>query len=414
MTHLLSAFNVSHMMYDVSHFITSFTLPLTGVVQTVAGTGSSGFSGDGGSATSAQIGMEFRVNVDASGNIYIADTDNRRIRMVTKSTGKITTVAGDGSYGYSGDDGPATSAAMISPNVVAVDSSGNIFISDTGNYVIRMVTKSTGVITTVAGTGESGYSGDGGLATSAKLSTVEGIAVDASGNIYISDTDNDRVRMVTMSTGIITTVAGGGYYGFDVNGQLATSATVGNPRGLAIDASGNLYIATRYQEAIRMVTKSTGTISTVAGSGTSGFSGDGGLATSAKLKYVDGVAVDASGNIYIADGGNSRIRKVTKSTGIVTTLAGDGASGYKGDGGPGSLARLNSPDGVAVDVLGNVYIADTRNYRVRSVSMSDGASPVSSPVASPSVPSPVASPVVTRSPTPSPSPAPTVFLGKLV
>ena len=372
-THLLSAFNVSHMMYDVSHFITSFTLPLTGVVQTVAGTGSSGFSGDGGSATSAQIGMEFRVNVDASGNIYIADTDNRRIRMVTKSTGKITTVAGDGSYGYSGDDGPATSAAMISPNVVAVDSSGNIFISDTGNYVIRMVTKSTGVITTVAGTGESGYSGDGGLATSAKLSTVEGIAVDASGNIYISDTDNDRFRMVTMSTGIITTVAGGGYYGFDVNGQLATSATVGNPRGLAIDASGNLYIATRYQEAIRMVTKSTGTISTVAGSGTSGFSGDGGLATSAKLKYVDGVAVDASGNIYIADGGNSRIRKVTKSTGIVTTLAGDGASGYKGDGGPGSLARLNSPDGVAVDASGNVYIADTRNYRIRIISMSEPA-----------------------------------------
>ena len=372
-THLLSAFNVSHMMYDVSHFITSFTLPLTGVVQTVAGTGSSGFSGDGGSATSAEIGFEFRVAVDASGNIYIADTDNRRIRMVTKSTGKITTVAGDGSYGYSGDDGLATSAAMISPNVVAVDSSGNIFISDTGNYVIRMVTKSTGVITTVAGTGESGYSGDGGLATSAELSTVEGIAVDASGNIYISDTDNDRVRMVTMSTGIITTVAGGGYYGFDVNGQLATSATLGSPQGLAIDASGNLYIATRSKEAIRMVTKSTGTISTVAGSGTSGFSGDGGLATSAKLKYVDGVAVDASGNIYIADGGNSRIRKVTKSTGIITTLAGDGASGYTGDGGPGSLARLNSPDGVAVDASGNVYIADTRNYRIRIISMTEPA-----------------------------------------
>jgi trimeric autotransporter adhesin len=218
----------------------------------VAGTGSSGYSGDGGQATSAALNSPYGVAVDASGNIYIADTYNYRIRIVTKSTGIISTVAGTGSYGYSGDGGQATSAALDYPCGVAVDASGNIYIADTYNYRIRMVTKSTGIISTVAGTGSYGYSGDGGQATSAALNSPYGVAVDASGNIYIADTYNYRIRIVTKSTGIISTVAGTGSYGYSGDGGQATSAALRSPYGVAVDASGNIYIADTYNHRIRM------------------------------------------------------------------------------------------------------------------------------------------------------------------
>jgi trimeric autotransporter adhesin len=333
----------------------------------VAGDGTQGYKGDGGLATSTGLYYPVGVAVDASGNIYIADRDDHRIRMVTKSSGIITTVAGDGSIGYKGDGGLATSAGLNYPSGVAVDASGNIYIADSYNHRIRMVTKSTGIITTVAGDGQYGYNGDGGLATSAVMNHPFDIAFDASGNIYIADYLNSRIRMVTKSTGIITTVAGDGTDGYTGDGGLATSAGLNYPFDVAVDASGNIYIADYFNSRIRMVSKSTGIITTVAGDGQYGYTGDGGLATSAVINRPSGVVVDASGNIYIADRYNHRIRMVTKSTGIITTVAGDGTDGYKGDGGLATSAGLSYPQGVAVDTSGYIYIADGSNYRVRLV-----------------------------------------------
>jgi trimeric autotransporter adhesin len=360
----------------------------------VAGTGSYGYSGDRGQATSAAISYGYGVAVDASGNMYIADSSNNRIRMVTKNTGIISTVAGSGYSGYSGDGGQATSAALFYPYGVAVDASGNIYIADTYNYRIRMVTKSTGIISTVAGTGSYSYSGDGGQATSASLNYPRGVAVDASGNIYIADTYNNRIRMVTKSTGIISTVAGDGTQEYKGDGGPATSAILYYPASIAVDALGNIYIADSSNYRIRMVTKSTGIISTVAGSGSSGSSGDGGQATSAVLNYPRGVAVDASGNIYIADTNSHCIRMVTKSTGIISTVAGSGPYGYSGDGGQATSAVLNYPYGVAVDASGNIYIADSYNYRIRMFAL---------PASSAAPPSP--SGIVTSSPAYFPTPS---------
>jgi trimeric autotransporter adhesin len=348
----------------------------TGIITNVAGDGSIGYKGDGGLATSARLRYPTGVAIDASGNIYIADSNNNRIRMVTKSTGIITTVAGDGSYSYGneGGEGLATSATLYYPTGVFVDASGNIYIADTANNRILMVTKSTGIITSVAGDGSSGYSsvGDGGLATSARLHNPRGVAIDASGNIYIADTNNHRIRMVTKSTGIITTVAGNRTVGFSGDGGLATSATLFYPTGVFVDASGNIYIADTFNNRIRMVTESAGIITTVSGNGTVGFSGDWGLATSATLYYPLDIAIDASGNIYIADSDNNRIRMVTKSTGIITTVSGNGTVGFSGDGGLATSARLWYPSENALDASGNIYIADTWNDRIRMVTKSTG------------------------------------------
>jgi sugar lactone lactonase YvrE len=538
----------------------------TGKISTVAGNGTIGYSGDGGVATSAELANPYGVAVDASGNIYIADMGNAVIRKVTASTGIITTVAGNGTAGYSGDGGPATSADLDYPPGVAVDSSGNIYIVDATHCFIRKVTASDGIIATVAGDGTGGYSGDGGAATSASIGSM-GVAVDTSGNIYIADYNNSRIRAVgaskmvfqtisftapttpvtygpapitlsaTASSGLavtfsvtsgpatvngstltitglgtvviaanqvgnanyaaaatvsktivvngasqaisfpalttpisytttpitlsatansglpvtfsvtsgpatvsgstltitgvgtvvvaanqagnttyaaaatvsqtivvnkvtptitwatpasipygtplsasllpipagdITTVAGDATAGYAGDGGAATSAELAYPSGVAVDASGNIYIADYVNQRIRKVTASTGVISTVAGYGTYGYSGDGGAATSAKLDDPMDVAVDSSGNIYIADSGNLRIRKVAASTGIISTVAGNGTGGYAGDGGAATSAKLDEPMGVSVDASGNIYIADTENSRIRKVTVSTG------------------------------------------
>ncbi|MEI6821811.1 MAG: T9SS type A sorting domain-containing protein, partial [Bacteroidota bacterium] len=340
----------------------------TGIITTVAGNGITyGYSGDGGAATSAELSYPQGVALDASGNIYIADQNNQRVRKVTASTGIISTVAGNGTTGFTGDGGAATSAELYYPTGVALDASGNIYIADIFNQRIRKVTASTGIITTVAGNGTSGFAGDGGAATSAELYYPTGVALDASGNIYIADYGNNRIRKVTASTGIITTVAGNGTSGFAGDESAATSAELYNPTRVAIDASGNIYIADYLNQRIRKVTASTGIITTVAGNGTTGFTGDGGAATSAELYYPTGVALDASGNIYIADQSNQRVRKVTASTGIITTVAGNGTAGFAGDGGAASSAEISSPMGVALDASGNIYIADYGNHRIREV-----------------------------------------------
>jgi len=329
-----------------------------GSLTTVAGNGMPGFSGDNGPAPNAQLFRPSSVAVDSAGNVYIADALNSRVRKV--SNGVITTVAGNGTIGYSGDNGPATGAQLRFPYGVALDSAGNLYISDTGNSRIRVV--SNGVIATVAGNGTAGFSGDYGPPTGAQLNSPTGIALDAAGNLYIADSSNARVRSV--SKGAIITVAGNGTQGFSGDSGPATSAQLSSPTGIAVDSAGNLYIADTSNARVRMV--SNGMITTVAGNGTPGFSGDNGPATSAQLNAPGGIAVDAAGNLYIADTSNARVRKV--SNGVISTVAGNGATGFSGDNGPATSAQLSSPTGIAVDSAGNIYIADTSNARVRVVS----------------------------------------------
>jgi hypothetical protein len=312
-----------------------------GDISTIAGNGVAGFSGDGGPATSAELHNPYGVAADSAGNIYIADTQNNRIRKV--AGGIITTVAGNGAPSFSGDGGLAVSAGLNNPTDVAVDILGNIYIADQRNNRIRMVS-TAGIISTVAGDGVVGYAGDGGLATSAALYYPTGVAVDQFYNIYIADSDNQRVRMITYSTGIITTVAGNGNVGYSTANGPATSIGLHNPTGVAVNGTGSFFIADYGNQCIREVTA--GISTTVAGNGTASFSGDGGPATSAELNYPTDVTLDGSGNLYIADYVNNRIRGV--SSGTITTLAGKGTPGFSGDGGPATSAQLYNPSGVVV------------------------------------------------------------------
>jgi sugar lactone lactonase YvrE len=277
-------------------------------------------------ATDAELDKPHAVHIDGSGNIYIADTDNHRIRKVDAGTGIITTIAGTGERDYSGDGEAATGAELNKPRGIHIDGSGNIYIADTDNHCIRKVDTETGIITTIAGTGgKRGYSGDDGPATEAKLRKPRGIYIDTSGNIYIADTDNHRIRKVD-TEGTITTIAGTGRRGYSGDDGPATDAKLRKPRGLYVDTSGNIYIADTDNHRIRKI-DTDGIITTIAGSWTwfnrGGYSGDGGPATDAKLRKPRGLYVDTSGNIYIADTDNHRIRKVD-AEGIITTVAGTG------------------------------------------------------------------------------------------
>ena len=368
-----------------------------GIITTYAGTGvQTGLIGDGGPAVAARVYSPEGIAMDTAGNLYIAEYGDARVREVAAS-GVITTVAGNGTNGYKGDGGPATSAELKHMTGVAVDAAGDLYIVNGGNSRIRAVNTQASAITvagvtippgdiaTVAGSGTSGYSGDGNAAISAKFSfgnLYSGVAVDAAGNLYIADHGNNRVRAVNaqastisvlgvpIAPGNIATVAGNGTSGYSGDSGLAINAEVASPAGLALDATGNLYIADSSNQVIRQVNAKTGNITTVAGIGTSsGYSGDGGPATSAQLNSPEGVALDATGNLWIADSGNNRIREVDAVTGVITTVAGLGTSpgNYSGDGGPAVGAKLNSPLGEVVDAAGNLYFADNGNSRIRKV-----------------------------------------------
>lgn len=340
-----------------------------GYITTVAG--GSTFSGDGSVATNALIGLPLDAVVDSNGNLYVADSENHRIRRIDAETRIITSVAGNGQAGFSGDNGPALAAALRFPSAVALGRRGDLFIADSQNQRIRRV-DADGIISTIAGVGIFGFSGEGGLATEARLSAVNGLAVDADDNLFLSDTFNQRIRKIDSTTGIITTVVGNGEAGFSGDGDTATAASLFEPYGVFVDEAGNLYIADRFNHRIRKVDAQTGIITTVAGTGDNGFSGDEGAATAAALNHPISVAMDAAGNLFVADRDNFRIRKVDAQTGVISTVAGQGTAGFSGDGEAATDARIRRPAGVMVDGSANLYIADSLNRRIRQVDLDQG------------------------------------------
>ena len=331
------------------------------VIVTCAGGGGTGL-GDGGPATIAELNQPYAVNVDDSGNLYICDVHNARIRKVSNpadlGVGIITTIAGNGTSGYGGDNGLGINAQANGQDIT-IDHHGNVYIAD-GSKIRKITPADT--ITTIAGTDIQGYNGDGIPATSAQLNQPTGIAVDSIGNVYIADLFNYRIRKVDTS-GIITTIAGTGTAGFSPDGSLADTAKM-FPGLVRINSAGIIYFAD--SACIRKI-NSAGIITTVAGNGIIGYSGDSGLATAAAID-PNAFAIDTSGNIYIADGDHNRIRKID-TAGIITTIAGDGASGFYGDNGSPLLAELCAPQGVAVDNSGNIYIGDVCNSRIRLITM---------------------------------------------
>jgi VCBS repeat-containing protein len=340
----------------------------SGIIETIAGNTLASYSGDHGPATNASLNGPHGIDVDPSGNFYITDAFNNRIRKVSPS-GIITTIAGTGTPGYSGDGGPATAADLQQPFQAKLDRAGNLYFADNSHHLRKIST--AGIINTLAGTGTAGFSGDGGPASAAELNTPAGVALDPSGNIYVADCFNQRVRKINISTGVISTVAGNGSAGYSGDGGPAIDAQLYNPNYLALDATGNLYISDNQNQVIRKVTPS-GTISTFAGSYYPGYGGDGGPATDAEINYAGGLTTDAAGNVYIADYGNSRIRQVD-SYGIIRTVAGTGAPAYSGDGGPATAAELNQAVDVAFDVAGEMFIADFNNNVIRKIGAEDYA-----------------------------------------
>jgi len=337
------------------------------IITTVAGNGQQSYNGNNLSALASALQLpEGGLDIDAAGNIYFADYSNNRVRKINIATGILTNIAGDGTTSYGGDGGPATSAKLNGPCAVALDKAGNVYIADYSNYRIRKVDVSTGIITTIAGTGIYNYNGDNILAVNADITSPTGIAVDSVGNVYFSHFGS-RVRRIDKVTGIITTAVGTGTQGYNGDGILATNAQLDTPYGLAFDKYQNLYIADKSGYRIRKVSAVTGSISTVAGNGIYGNGGDGGLATSASIKEVWDVNIDSAGNIFIADRFDNKIRKVNTS-GIINTFAGTGTAGYNGDGGLAIGAQLNSCSGVCTDLCGGVYITDRTNSRIRKVS----------------------------------------------
>ena len=333
-------------------FVTIGVLAAFGLAQFALGqttiTTVAGGPGEGPTATAIALRSPRAIAADSVGSVYIADTESQRIRKVT-AAGVISVVAGNGVPGFSGDGGPAVAAQLRDPTGVAVDSAGNVYIADMGNHRIRRVT-SGGVISTLTG------------GTTDLLSNPAGVAVDGAGMVYIADTENHRIRR--FAGGVLTTIAGTGGAGFAGDGGPATSAMLWNPRGVAVDAAGNVYIADRWNRRIRRVAPN-GTIDTIAGNGTMGFSGDNGNALAAQFGDVYGVSIDLVGGVYVADASNHRIRRV--SEGGITTIAGNGNPTASGDGGSATTASLYQPYGVAADIGGSIYIADTSNFRIRRI-----------------------------------------------
>ena len=381
---------------------------------TAAGDGTAGYTGDDGPATAAELNCPVGVAVDSAGDLFIADYGNNVVREVVKATGDIITVAGNGTAGYSGDGGPATAAELNGPRDVAVDSAGDLFIADTNNNVVREVVTATGDIITVAGDGKAATAATAGPRPPPSWTAPRGLAVDSAGDLFIADTGNNVIREVVKATGDIITVAGNGKAGYSGDGGPATAAELNNPNDVAVDAAGDLFIADENNNAVREVVKATGDIITVAGNGTAGYSGDGGPATAAELNNPTGVAFDSAGDLFIADGGNNVVREVVKATGDIITVAGDGTAGYSGDNGPATAAELDGRLRVAVDPAGDVFVADLDNNVVReftpAVTVTISPTPTPTPTTTPT-PTPTTTPTPTPTPTTTPKPSPIFISG---
>jgi sugar lactone lactonase YvrE len=364
----------NYVVSDVDSAAFTVTAP-SAIISTVAGLGP-GDEYHGGNpiyAVNYQLTRPISVVTDGTGNFYIADQATYTDLEVTTSTGMIARVAGDFQQGSTGNGGPATSALLGAATYLGLDTAGNLYIADDSNNVIREVVAKTGIINSVVGNGQAGYSGDGGNALSAELNGPSAVAFDLAGNLYIADLGNNVVREVSAKTGIISTIAGNGSPGYSGDGGIATSAALNQPAGIAVDNAGDIYIADLTNCAIREVSAKTGIISTIAGNGICGYGGDGGPAASAELNGPSGIALDLAGDLFIADTYNQGIRKVFTNSGIIETIAGNGEAGYTGDGGPAIRAELNYPQSVAIDPMGNLYIADSYNAAIRKVTFSKGS-----------------------------------------
>ena len=358
-------------------------VPGTGFIFTIAGTGSAGYGGDGGPATAAQLSVPVNVSATPDGGYLIVEQGTNHIRRVD-AAGTITTVAGNGINGSGGDGGPATSAGINAPNAAVMTASGDILIADSNNNKIRKVSPD-GTITTVAGTGAAGFGGDGGPATAALLSFPADVAVTADGGYLIADNDNNRIRKVS-AAGTITTVAGTGVAGFSGDAGPATAATINDPAGVAAEADGSFAIDDLNNNRVRFVSPA-GTISTIAGTGAAGFGGDGGPGTLAALNQPARVAVSATGEVYVADRVNNRVRRIA-TDGTITTVAGVGSASFSGDGGAATAAEINGPFGMTVLTDGDLAVADTFNQRVRVVDLNGDTPP---PSLTPTSPTPTSS-----------------------
>jgi hypothetical protein len=339
------------------------------LIFTVVGTGDASYTGDGGVARRAGLNQPFDVALDKQGNLYCSEANNHCVRRVERGSGAIITVAGTGQVGYSGDGGPATQAQLNSPYGIALDMANNLYIVDRLNACIRMVEAATGIIRTIAGTGHPGYSGDGGPATQAQLQEPNDIVLDGQGHVFIADVRDHRVRVVDLATGLITTFAGTGDADSGGDGGPASRAALLGPRALAFGPSGDLYICLRNDHKVRKVDMRTGIIRTVAGTGERGYTGDHGPALQATFNGPKEIAIDRHDNIVLVDTENHCIRRIEAASGLVTPVAGTGQAGGSGDGGPATAATLKRPHGACVDEAGNIFIGDSENHRVRFVSI---------------------------------------------
>ncbi len=335
-----------------------------GIITTIAGTGEAGYSGDGGPAIAATMREPFMCAFDAAGNMFVCEARNHCVRRIDGQTGAITTVAGTGEPGYSGDGGPATQAQLYEPYALTVDGNGDIYIVDRLNAAVRKVDAASGVMTTVAGTGEPGYSGDGGPGVNAQLREPNDVFLDGRGNLLIADIQDQRIRRLNLSTGIIDTFAGNGEKERGGDGLPAAQASILGSRAVCMDSQGNTYVAEREGNGVRKV-DTQGIMSTLAGAAAErGYTGDGGPAIDAAWGAPKAIRCDAGDNVIVVDTENHAIRRIDAATGLVTTIAG-GRLGGEGDGGPAVEAALDRPHGCGISSDGRIYIADSNNHRVR-------------------------------------------------
>jgi DNA-binding beta-propeller fold protein YncE len=337
------------------------------IITTAVGSGAPGFAGDGGPAAQALLNGPFDVGFDQAGNLYFSDTFNHRIRRVDASSGIITTVAGIGAPGYAGDGGPATAAAFNEPYGIAVDGSGNIYVADRHNHCVRRIDGRSGRVTTYAGNRKAGFAGDGGAAAEGGLVEPNGLGLDpAQPRLFIADVADHRIRVVELARGTIATFAGTGAAAHSGDGGPATAAALFGARAVKVAADGTVYILERQGSTLRAVAPGTGLITTIAGTGGRGYRGDGGPARAAQFDAPKEFALDPGGDILVVDTENHAIRRIEAATQIVETIAG-GRKGADGDGGPATAAGLGRPHGAVVGPDGAIYIGDTENHRIRKL-----------------------------------------------